>query len=92
MRKEIQYYLDQNPELKYFIRMHPDWYRRLGRFPGDVSHLKQEADEYYGRTLNKKIERFSEQLNLISMFMEMANTMGNQNSEDNKEVSEETQG
>ncbi|MBM7644238.1 hypothetical protein JOD45_000431 [Scopulibacillus daqui] len=85
MRKEIQYYLDQNSDLKFYMRMHPVWYRRLGRYPGDVSRLKEAADEFYGRTLNKKIERFSQQLDLISMFMEMAKSMGN-NEKDNNEI------
>lgn len=86
MRKEIQDYLDSAAEMKLFVRMNPDWYRRLSRYPGDVVHLKQAADEFYGRTFGKRMDRLNERAGLLSMLLSMAEAM-NKTSEGKKEES-----
>lgn len=72
MRKDIQYYLDQQPDLKYFIRTHPDWYQRLSRYPAELITLKQGADDFFGKTFSKKVERMTEKVDLIAMLLQMA--------------------
>ncbi|TCP30489.1 YlbE-like protein [Scopulibacillus darangshiensis] len=78
MRNDIQYYLDQQSELKYFLRMHPEWYRQLSRAPGDFPNFKQEADDFFGRTFSKKIDRFNERVDFLSMLFDMAAVMGSE--------------
>lgn len=76
MRSEIIRYLDEHSDIKYYVRMHPKWYRKLGRNPELVSKLRTEADEFYGRTINKRIERLGQRLDMLNMMMEMAKVMG----------------
>lgn len=75
MRRDIQIYLDDNPELKFFVRANPEWYRDLRRRPENVEALKSYADQFYGRTLSQKIDRLGQQMNMVMMMLEMANLM-----------------
>ncbi|MFT8361761.1 MAG: YlbE-like family protein [Sporolactobacillus sp.] len=77
MRKEIQVYLDEHTDQKLFIRLHPEWYRRLSRDPGQLKNLKSAADVFYGRTFQQRVDRFNEQAGLFSMLMSMVQAMGN---------------
>ncbi|BBN98555.1 YlbE-like family protein [Sporolactobacillus terrae] len=75
MRKEIQAYLDQNADLKLFVRMHPEWYRTLSRSPLEVQRLKSAADLFYGRTFSQRLDRFNQRASMMSMFVAMAEAM-----------------
>jgi hypothetical protein len=78
MRAEIIHYLDQKPDEKLFVRLHPEWYRLLGRDPWRLSQLKKSADEFYGRTLGQRLDRLNNQVGLISMLMTMTQAMADQ--------------
>lgn len=80
MRAEIQMYLDQRPEEKLFVRMHPEWYRMLGRNPQAISRLKSASDQYYGRTFGQRLDRFNQRVNMMSMLVAMAQAMSEQKS------------
>lgn len=72
MRLEVQQYLyEQQPELRQFIRQHPNWYRKLSRDPSQISLLEKEANQFYGRTFPQRVEKMQESLGLIMMVMEM---------------------
>lgn len=75
MRKEIQTYLDQNVDLKLFVRMHPEWYRTLSRSPWEVQNLKSAADLFYGRTFSQRLDRFNQRVSMMSMLTAMAQAM-----------------
>lgn len=66
MRREIQAYLAERPDLNYFIRMNPAWYRRLGRRPYDLRELEQEAKLFYGQTFAQKVDRFNEKIDMMN--------------------------
>lgn len=85
MRKEIQDYLDSAPDIKFFVRMNPDWYRRLSRYPGDIIYLKQAADDFYGRTFGKRMDRLNERAGFLSMLLSLAEAM-NEVSEEKKDA------
>lgn len=68
-------YLDEHDDLKYFVRTHPKWYRYLGRNPYLVNQLKQETDEFYGRTFTKRMEKMTQRLDMVNMMMQMATMM-----------------
>ncbi|RYL95434.1 hypothetical protein EWI07_02730 [Sporolactobacillus sp. THM7-4] len=75
MRREIQRYLDERPEEKLFVRLHPEWYRRLSRYPGQLVRIKAESDYFYGRTFQQRLDRLNETAGLLSMLMSVAQTM-----------------
>jgi hypothetical protein len=78
MRTEIIQYLDQRPDEKLFVRLHPEWYRLLGRDPWQLSQLKKSADSFYGRTFGQRLDRLNSQIGLMSMLMNMTQAMMNQ--------------
>lgn len=60
-----------NPELHQFVRMHPYWYRKLGREPQSLNQLQEDAKLFYGKTVPQKLERLNNNLKLAMMFMQM---------------------
>lgn len=75
MRPEIIDYLDQRPDEKLFVRLHPEWYRLLGRDPWQLSRLKKSADTFYGRSFGQRLDRLNSQASLMSMLMNMTQAM-----------------
>ncbi|MCQ2008850.1 MAG: YlbE-like family protein [Sporolactobacillus sp.] len=82
MRTEIQEYLDSRPEEKLFVRMHPEWYRKLSRAPWELSQLKPAANQFYGRTFSQRLDRFNQRASMMSMLVSMAQAMSAQKSKD----------
>ncbi|MGO4887906.1 YlbE-like family protein [Anaerobacillus sp. MEB173] len=75
MRKDIQNYLANRPDLKQFMREQPIWYRRLSRNPSAIQSMEQQANVYYGRTFPQRIERLQNNINLTMMLLEMVRNM-----------------
>lgn len=84
LRKELQRYLDERPEERLFIRLHPEWYRRLSRSPQDLNRLKPEADFFFGRTFGQRLDRLNDRANMLLLMMSVAQAMGAE-SENNAE-------
>ncbi|WP_339282419.1 YlbE-like family protein [Oceanobacillus sp. FSL K6-3682] len=75
MDNEVITYLKQNPDIAEFVRYHPIWYRYLMRDPNRLTELKKEAKKFYGKTFPQKVNNFSNQLQMVRMFAEMAKSM-----------------
>lgn len=71
MRREIQAYLAERPDLNFYIRMNPAWYRRLGRRPYDLGELEQEAKVFYGQTFTQKVDRLNEKIDMMNFALSM---------------------
>lgn len=71
MRPEIIRLLNENQELRTFIRQNPGWYRRLSRNPAEFQDLEKEANYFYGRTFPQRVERMQSNIGLAMMMMEM---------------------
>ncbi|MDT8859152.1 YlbE-like family protein [Alkalihalobacillus sp. MEB130] len=71
MRADVQQILHERPELRHYIRQHPNWYRKLTRDPGQIPVLEKEANQFYGRTLPQRVEKVQNSLGLVMMMMEM---------------------
>ncbi len=71
MRKEIIDYLDQRPDLKFIVREHPDWYKKLSRNPAAIQELENEAKFFYGQTFGQKIDRLHGQIETVSRLVQL---------------------
>lgn len=71
MRADIQQLLFERPELRQYIRQHPNWYRKLSRDPSQIPLLEKEANQFYGKTLPQRVEKVQNSLGLVMMMMEM---------------------
>jgi hypothetical protein len=83
VRKEIREYLNARPDLKYFIREKPEWYRKLSRNPFSVAELEEGAKVFYGRTFGQRVDRFHQQLQNFGMLMDLISVMGEEKAEEN---------
>jgi YlbE-like protein len=76
VRREIQDYLNTRPDLKYYIREKPEWYRKLSRNPFSVAELEESSKVFYGRTFGQRVDRFHQQLQNFGLLMELISVMG----------------
>ncbi|WNB90517.1 YlbE-like family protein [Bacillus sp. NEB1478] len=81
MRRDILEYLNTRPDLKYFIREKPEWYRKLSRNPFSVAELEEESKVFYGRTFGQRVDRFHQQVQNFGLLMELISVMGEDKSE-----------
>lgn len=75
MRREIQIFLYERPDLLNYIREQPYWYRWLSRDPTNIQKIENYAKEYYGKTFTQRVERVNHQLQMFSMLLSMIQGM-----------------
>ncbi len=68
-------YLQKHPDLANFVRYHPIWYRYLSRNPHRVYDLVDEAKVFYGKTLPQRLEKLNNQVQMVNMLIQFAETM-----------------
>lgn len=71
MREEIRRKLIEQPELKEFLRYHPQWYRSLSRQPEKLGEMEKEANYFYGKTFPQRVEKMQNNVSMVMMLMEM---------------------
>ncbi|MFC0189019.1 YlbE-like family protein [Fictibacillus aquaticus] len=79
MRKELLYYLNTRPDLKYFIRERPEWYRTLSRNPAAMAELEEQAKVFFGKTFGQRVDRFHQQIKSIGLLMDLLGAAGENN-------------
>ncbi|GAA5414991.1 hypothetical protein Pryu01_00015 [Paraliobacillus ryukyuensis] len=75
MEPTIYQKIKAEPALLRFLRNQPNWYRTLARNPEAFEDLQKQAKQYQGRTIPQRVEKISEQMQLLGMFLHMASTM-----------------
>jgi len=68
--------LRERPDLLQYIRKHPEWYRYLSRNPERMIELEKEAKIFYGKTFPQRVEKISNNLQMLRMFASLAKEMG----------------
>ncbi|MCD5322562.1 MULTISPECIES: YlbE-like family protein [Pontibacillus] len=75
MQPGVYQYLNNRPDLVHFIRQNPKWYRKITRDPSVLVGMEEEAKYYFGKTTTQKMERMTNQLQMVQMLMQMAQAM-----------------
>lgn len=75
MQPYVYDYLWSRPDLLTFIRHNPIWYRYLTRDPGRMRELDKEAKYYFGKTLSQRLEKISDQTDMINMLILFADSI-----------------
>ncbi|WP_182199051.1 YlbE-like family protein [Paraliobacillus salinarum] len=75
MDPSIYQQIRNDSNLLYHLRHDPSWYRELSKNPMALSEMEKQAKLYQGRTIPQRVERISEQMQLLGMFLQMASTM-----------------
>ncbi|CAH2713385.1 hypothetical protein BACCIP111895_00520 [Neobacillus rhizosphaerae] len=79
MRREVFEYLENQKDLKQFVREQPHWYRKLSRNPYDIQSLEIASLHHYKKTIPDKVEKFSSGVQMANMMYQMFQAMKNQN-------------
>lgn len=77
MREEVQAYLSTRPDLNFFIRNQPVWYRRLSREPYALKECELASKQFFGQTFPQKVDRFQNQLNMVNSMLAMMTQLRN---------------
>ncbi len=64
-------YIKNNPPVYNFLRENSSWYKVLNRNPQAIRKIEELAKEKYKLRLSDRLEKLSNNMNLISSFMEM---------------------
>lgn len=78
MRRDVLEYIENQKDLKKFVREQPHWYRKLSRNPYDIQTLEVESLHYYKKTIPHQVEKFSNGVQMASMMYSMFQAMKNQ--------------
>ena len=64
-------YIKTNPIIYNYLRENPSWYKQLNRNGNDLKTLEKLAKQYYKLTVEDRIEKLSQKINLISNFIDV---------------------
>ncbi len=70
MTKSIMGELYSKNDMLFYLRTHPEWYKVLHRHPNLYKQFLKTAKEDLKLTLNHKIDRFKNQVQLLSLINE----------------------
>ena len=64
-------YIKSNPPIYSFLRENSSWYKVLNRNPKALKRIEELAKEKYKLRLSDRLEKLSNNMNLISSFMDV---------------------
>lgn len=70
MTKSIMSDLYKKNDLLFYLRTHPEWYKIIYRHPEIYREFKRVAKEELKQTFKHKIDRFKNQIQLLSLINE----------------------
>lgn len=73
MLPSIKLRIDQNPNLKQYLREHSYWYKYLDRAPESITEMEKEMKASYHLTVEDKLQKFRNQLELLATFLDVLN-------------------
>ena len=73
MDKKTIEYIKSNPLIYNYLREDSSWYHTLMRNPEKIKELEEVAKKFYKQTLEAKIEKLKERIELIKTFMDVIN-------------------
>jgi hypothetical protein len=78
MRKDVLERIQQRKDLQEFIRIQPQWYRKISRDPRELEAMEIAALHFYERTIPHQVQKFTNGVQMASMMMQMFANMNSQ--------------
>jgi hypothetical protein len=78
MRKDVLEHIQKQKDLHEFIRIHPNWYRKLARDPRELYTMEIAALHFYEKTIPHQVQKFTNSVQMASMMMHMFANMNAQ--------------
>ena len=69
MKFNLVYALRNNPPLYHYLKYNSYWYKELYRNPSSIERLESEMKKEYKLTIEDKIGRLSDKINMVSSFL-----------------------
>ena len=69
MNLDLQFKINNDANLKRYLRENSHWYKTLNRHPEYFDEFVQEMKEKYKLTTTDKINEMADKMNLIQMFL-----------------------
>lgn len=73
MHINSQIVINKNPLLKRYLRENSYYYKYLNRNPEIIKDLFKEMQKQYKLTLNDRLDKVKDNLNMINSFMDILN-------------------
>lgn len=71
MKVNTRIYIESNPYLKKYLKEHSYWYKYLNRDESLIKEMEQEMQKQYKLTMEDRMERVANSLNLVSNIMDI---------------------
>ena len=71
MNIKVQYFLENNPYLKKYLREHSFYYKHLIRHPEFINELYNEMKKNYKLTLPDKLDKLKNDINMLNTVMDI---------------------
>lgn len=75
MRAELMEQINNDNQLKRFLRENPNWYRILSRSPAQFNKFEIHALDYFQASIPHRVERFANNAQMASMLVGMLQTI-----------------
>lgn len=73
MNLNNQIIINKNPLLKRYLRENSYYYKVLNRNPEYINEMYKEMQKKYKLTINDRLEKVKDNLNMINSFMDILN-------------------
>lgn len=71
MNIEIKMIIDQNPNLKRYLKEHSYWYKYLNRDPKALKTMDEAMRKEYKLTAKDKLEKLNQNISLVYSFLDI---------------------
>ena len=73
MTIDLQYKINNDINLKMYLRENSYWYKDLNRNPDSFKYFVQEMKEKYKLTTSDKIDKTIDNINMVKTFLDVLN-------------------
>lgn len=71
MNIELKMQIDQNPNLKRYLKEHSYWYKYLNRDPRSLKAMEDAMKKEYKLTTEDKLEKLNKNISLVYTFLDI---------------------
>ena len=75
MRQNVYEYIQENEDLKKYLRIQPLWYKRLMRNPYELDTFETEAKYFFEKSIPHRVSKLSDSVQVASMMLQMFQAM-----------------
>lgn len=71
MNIELKMQIDQNPNLKRYLKEHSYWYKYLNRDPRSLKAMEDAMKKEYKLTAEDRLEKLNQNISLVYSFLDI---------------------